>query len=138
MLIQISLVSEIAGFIPNLPFACIIVFASVLSLYETALAGLIFMVLITMFSYNSHVLWIYPLIAILAAKLNPASIDDKFLVCIVYCLLLTPILEIFDPSGSGFIAKTLNTSLGVIFTAIPLFFVVKIFFKTQKSTMFIR
>ena len=132
--LQISTVTEFMGFSFNFPFACIIVFASLLSLYEATLTALIFMIFVSMFSYDSQILWIYPVLAILGTKLNPSNIDDKFLVCIVYVLIFTPLLELFNPSSLGFLARTLNSSLSTIITAIPLFFLVKVLFKRQKNS----
>lgn len=136
--LQIAVVTEFAGFSFNFPFACIIVFASLLTLYEATLAALFFMVFIAMFSYNSQILWIYPIIAILGTKLNPSNIDDKFLVCIVYALLFTPLVELFSSSSLGLVARILNSSLSTIITAIPLFFLVKVLFKARKSSMYIK
>ena len=136
--LQIAVVTEFMGFSLNFPFACIIVFASLLSLYEATLAALIFMIFVSMFSYDSQILWIYPVIAILGTKLNPSNIDDKFLVCIVYALLFTPLLELFSSSSLSLVARTLNSSLSTIITAIPLFFLVKILFKSQKTSMYIK
>lgn len=138
MSLQIAVVSDFFGFTLNFPFACVIAFTSLLTLYEATLAALIFMIFISMFSYDSQILWIYPVIAIIGTKLNPSNIDDKFLVCIAYVLIFTPLLEIFNSSNVNFISRVLNSSLSTVITVIPLFFLVKLFFKSQKTTLYIR
>lgn len=134
--LQIAIVGNCYGFTVNLPFASIIVFAALLSLYEAVFAALIFMVLTSIFSYDSQILWIYPILAFIAVKLNPSHIDDKFLVAVIYSLVFTPLLELFSLSNQEYLARTLNSSLSTIASVILLFFIVKFFFKTQKTSSY--
>ena len=134
--LQLALVGDYLGFTFNFPFATVIVFASLLSLYESCLAALIFMVMISCYSYDSQILWIYPIIAFIGVKLNPNSIDDKFLVTIVYSLLFTPLLELFSYSNQAYFTRTLNSCLSTIASVVILFFIVKSLFKSQKTSRF--
>lgn len=133
MLLQVSLVKPIMGLTPNLAFATIIAFASLGSFFETILASLIFATLTTNFSYNSQILWVYVLIALIAVKFNPDNIADKFIVCLGYSLLLTPMLEIFNPMHTDFLERITSAELSNLVSSALMFFVVKLFFSTNKK-----
>jgi hypothetical protein len=126
------------GFSLNLPFACIIVFSTLLSVYEATLAALIFMSFVFLLSYDSQIIWAYPLIAIISSKFNPEDIEDKFLVSIVFALIFSPIIELFNPHGSDYISKLLYSSLSAVITIIPVFFMTKFFFKHKSKSFFNR
>jgi hypothetical protein len=135
--IQVALISQITELPINLVFATIIAFASLLGLFENVLVSGIFCIACTMLVYDSFVFWIYPLLAIITHKVNPTHIADKLLVCIIAVFLLTPIIELFNPSSLSYIQKIVSALLFNLITTIPMYFIVKmIFYKRRQSLSF--
>lgn len=125
VVLQVSVMQLYWGLEFNLISGAIIALASLLGIYETVLASLIFTIATTMLSYDSSVSWIYIIIAIIASKINPSSIADKFLVAIIYCFLFSPLMAFFDPSSKAYLIKLLNYSFTTVITMIPCFFIIK-------------
>ena len=77
---QVAVVSQVTDLPINLPFSAIIAFASLLGLFEvTALSGAL-CVISTLLVYSNFIFWIYPVIGIIAQRVNPSHIVDKLLV----------------------------------------------------------
>jgi hypothetical protein len=138
MCLQLALVQEFMGFSLNLPLACIIAFSTLLSMFEAVLASILFMSFVFLLSYDSQIIWAYPLIAIMASKFNPEDIEDKFLVSIVFALIFSPLLELLNPNSSEYLSRILYSSLSTVVTVIPVFFMTKFFFKHKSKSLFNR
>lgn len=136
VIVQTALVDSFFGLQLNLPYVVIISFASLLGLYESVIASLLFCSMISLLSYDSHVAWIYLVIAIVANKLNPENIADKLLVCIIYCLLFTPIMEMFNPNSSSYLYRVFSSSLINVILVIPMYFLVNMIFSKTNTLRF--
>lgn len=134
LIVQIALVEEFRFSSVNLVFGSLIVFSSILSTTEVILGSVFFTVFSAMLFYNGDILWVYPIVAIGASKFNPEQIPDKFLLCLIYTILLTPVLEIFNPSSLSYLEKVSEGILVNLVSIIPLFFLVKfIFYKREEK-----
>jgi hypothetical protein len=129
--LQLSIVQDFLGFSINFPLACIIAFSTMLSMFETVLASVFFMSFVFLLSYDSQLIWAYPVIGIMASKFNPEDIEDKFLVSIVFSLIFGPLLEFFNPNSSGYLNKILYASLSTVIAVIPIYFMIHFFFKQK-------
>ncbi len=136
IIIQTAIVDDFFGLQLNLPYITLISFASLLGIFENVVASLFFCSMISLLSYDSHVPWIYLIIAIIANKINPENIADKLIVCIVFCLLFTPILEMFNPNSSSYFYRVLSASLINVVSVIPMYFLVDFLFSKTNTLRF--
>jgi hypothetical protein len=127
-MVQVSLVQEFTQLNVNLLFSSLIVFAGIRNTKEVILANLFFIILSTMLLYDASIPWIYALVSITASRLNPEQIPDKFLLCMIYTIFLTPIIEAFNPMTSSYIEKISEGILVNLISMLPLFFLIKFFF----------
>lgn len=135
--LQTALLSSFVALPFNLGFVTILVMATTLSLYENIIAATILCVVSSLLVYDQHIFWLYPLIAFIAHKINPPQIADKLLICIIYNLLFTPLIELMHPS-TNYVAQILTATLTNLLCSIPLFFIVKFFFSNHSRTLYIK
>jgi hypothetical protein len=132
---QVAVVSQVTDLPINLPFSAIIAFASLLGLFEvTALSGAL-CVISTLLVYSNFIFWIYPVIGIIAQRVNPSHIADKLLVSIIGVFVFTPILELFNPSSLNFLQKIISALLFNLITTIILYFLVKLLFYRPRHAL---
>lgn len=136
VMLQTAIIDDLFGFPVNLAFTTIIALATLTNLFEAVLASLLFISFSAMLSYDGFLPWIYLVIAIFASKFNPSNISDKFLVAIFFTLLLTPVNEIFNPYTSTFLYKVMAASIANVVILFPLYFVIKSFFKEDRTLTF--
>lgn len=136
IVLQTSLINSFWGFNINLPFIVVIAFASLLGVYENVIAGLFFCSIISLLSYDNHLPWIYLVLGIIANRLNPENIADKLLICIIFCLILTPLMELFNPNSSRYLYRILSSSLINVVTVIPMYFIVNFVFSKTNTLKF--
>jgi hypothetical protein len=135
--LQVSLLSGFAALPFNLAFVSILVIASLLGIYESMLAASILCIGASLLIYDHYIFWLYPLIALIANRINPPQIADKFLICIIYNLGFTPLIELLHPS-TNYTNQILTSILTNLLCAIPLFFVVKFFFSNNSRNLYVR
>lgn len=125
--LQTGLLSDFAPLPINLVLSVILVMSSLLSLYESVLAATILCVGSSLLIYDHHIFWVYPIVAVIASRINPPQIADKFLICIIYNLAFTPLIELLHPN-TNYIHQILTATLANLLCSITLFFIVKFFF----------
>lgn len=135
--LQTSLLSGFPALPFNLAFVSVLVIASLLSIYETVLAASILCIGSSLLIYDQYIFWLYPLIALIANRINPPQIADKLLICIIYNLGFTPLVELLHPS-TNYTNQILTSILTNLLCAIPLFFIVKFFFSTNSRNLYTR
>ncbi len=135
--LQIALLSSFVALPFNLSFVCILVMAPLLGIYEIMIAATILCISSSLLVYDHHIFWLYPLIALIANKINPPQIADKLLICIIYNLFFTPLIELLHPS-TNYSGQILTAILTNLLCSIPLFFIVKFFFSNNSRTLYIK
>lgn len=135
--IQISLLSGFVALPFNLVFVSILVLSPLVSAYECVVAATIFCVGSSLLVYDQEIFWLYPVIALTANRINPQQISDKLLICIIYTLLFTPLVELLHPS-TNLTGKILTAILTNLLCTVPLFFIVKFFFSNNSRSLYIR
>ncbi len=136
--LQTALLSSFVALPFNLSFVSILVMAPLLGLYENLVAATILCVGSSLLVYDHHIFWLYPVIALVANRINPPQIADKLLICIIYNLLFTPLIELTQPS-TNYVGQILTATLTNLICSIPLFFIVKFFFSNNNSrTLYIK
>lgn len=133
-IIQTSLITDMfmVDVQVNLIFTSLIVFAAYLGFYETILAAVFFTIFISVLLYDQYIYWLYPIGAIAASLLNPNFIPDKFLICILYTIIFTPLFELMSTSSTGYFDRTVEAVLLNLLTMIPVFILVSLLFKKKK------
>lgn len=132
VIVQTSLITDQFPLQINLVFCSLMIFASLFGFFENLVAGIFFCVFSSMLFYNSDIYWFYPIFSIVASKINPEQIQDKFLVCILYVILITPIYEIFNPLNISYTDRLIENVLINVATMTPLFVITKFFFKERR------
>ncbi len=112
----------------NLLFTAILVFASLLSSYETLVLAVIAAALTAALLYSTTYPWYYLLVALIASVINPKQIPDKFIVTILYAIVFTALVEIFNPNSTAYFDRLVETLPATAFAAIPLYFLVLFLF----------
>ncbi len=113
----------------NLLFTAILVFASLLGFYETLFMAVIAASLSVALLYHSNYPWLYIVFAVLATKLNPKQIPDKFIVSLLYAIFFTAIYECFNPNSSAYFDRLLITLPSAALAATLMHFGVLLVFK---------
>lgn len=135
--LQTALLSSFAALPFNLAFSSILVIASLLGIYESVLAAMILCIGSSLLVYDHHIFWLYPLIALIANRINPPQISDKLLICIIYNLTFTPLIELLHPNVN-YMDRILMAMLTNLLCSIPLFFIVKFFFSSNSRSLYTR
>lgn len=138
VIVQVAVVSQLTDLPINLAFSAIIAFASLLGLLEISVLTGALVVGSTLLVYNGFIFWIYPVIGIIAQRINPYHIADKLLVSIMGVFVFTPILELFNPSSLNYLQKIISALLFNLITTIPMYFLVKILFYKPKQALSFR
>lgn len=127
--LQIAVLKEFSTLGFNLPLVSIIAISSFVNLEISIYSASLSIVLINLLSYNNSFYWSYLIVAILVNQLNPKNLEDKFLIALFYCVILSPIFElIYTPLHENLINKCITSTLINLATIIPLYFILKIFF----------
>lgn len=134
--LQIGLVSNFAVLPFNLPFASILVFAAHAGIFQTLICAVFFCLLSSICVYDTYVFWLYPIVAFIAARINPSQIGDKLLVCIVYNLIFTPIVELCYPHNNNYFEAIFRAILSNLLATMVLFFIVKLLFDDSGKAWF--
>ncbi|MEY3369908.1 MAG: hypothetical protein RLZZ361_578 [Cyanobacteriota bacterium] len=138
VVVQVAVVSQLTDLPINLAFCTIIAFASLLGLLEVSVLCGALVVGSTLLVYNGFIFWIYPVIGIIAQRINPYHIADKLLVSIMGVFVFTPILELLNPSSLNYLQKIISALLFNLITTIPMYFLVKILFYKPKQALSFR
>ena len=78
--------------------------------------------MVSLLTYDSTIFWSYPLLALLASKINPEQVSAKFLVAVIFSLIFTPVFE-FVYAGS--MNSWLTASISNLISSIILFWTLK-------------
>lgn len=116
----------------DLVFATLLVFISRLGLFEVIVASLFFAVFTSMLLYDNALYWFYPIVAVLAHKINPDQIADKFLVCILFTIFLTPLYELLNLRDIPYIDRVISGVIVNILLIVPIYVLVKLFFEKRR------
>lgn len=132
--LQISLVKEITSFNINLPLLSIIAIASFCSLELSLYTAMFYIATTYILSYNNTIIFGYAIAALLCYKCNPKNIEDKFLVAMFYCLVLSPIFEIiYNPIKDNLIQSSIQNTITNMICMIPIYFIVKTTLKVKQK-----
>lgn len=123
--IQTSFIGQFTSLNINLVFCSLIVFASILGFTENLIAVTLFTTFSAMLFYDGSIYWLYPVLSMIAYKLNPEQIPDKFLICVLYTIVFSALTEIFNPASTGYIDKVMEAVLINTATIVPLYFVTR-------------
>lgn len=134
--LQIALLSNFAALPFNLPFASILVFAASAGIFQTLICAVFFCLFSSLTVYDNYIFWLYPIIALVAARINPPQIGDKLLVCIVYNLVFTPIIELCYPHANNYFDSIFRAVLSNLLATMFLFFIIKILFHDSDKSWF--
>ena len=135
--LQTALLSSFVALPFNLCFVSILVMAPLLSTYENIVAATILCIGSSLLVYDHHIFWLYPVIALIANKINPPQIADKLLICIIYNLLFTPLIALTHLS-TNYVGQILTATLTNLICSIPLFFIMKFFFSHNSRTLYVK
>ncbi len=135
--LQVSFLSSLVILPFNLPLVSILVMAPLLGLYENLVAATIFCICSSLIVYDQHIFWLYPVLALLAQKINPPQIADKLLICIIYNLVFTPLIELLHMTNN-YSNQALTATLTNLICSIPMFFIIKFFFSNNSKSLYLR
>jgi len=138
VLVQVAVVTQLTDLPINLPFSALIAFASLQGFLEVCVLGGALLLGSTLLVYNGFIFWIYPVIGIVAQRINPNHIGDKLLVSIMGIFVFTPILELFNPCSLNYFQKIISGLLFNLIATIPMYFLVKILFYRRKQALSFR
>jgi len=138
VIVQVAVVTQLSDLPINLAFCTIIASASLLGFLEVSVLCGALLVASSLLVYSGFVFWIYPVIGIIAHRINPNHIADKFLVSIIGVFIFTPILEMFNPSSLNYLQKIISALLFNVMATIPMYFLVKILFYRRKQALSFR
>ena len=113
----------------NLLLTCVLVFASMLSIYETLALAVLASTLTAALLYHGAYPWYYLVLGLIASLINPKQIPDKFIVTILYAILFTAAVELFNPNSTAYFDRLVESLPVTAFAAIPLYFLVLLLFK---------
>lgn len=134
--LQIGLVSNFPALPFNLAFTSILVFATTAGIFQTLICSVWFCLFSSLCVYDGFVFWLYPIIGFVAARINPPQIGDKLLVCIVYNLIFTPIMELCYLHNGSYFDSIFRATIANLLATMILFFVIKIFFADSDKAWF--
>jgi len=116
----------------NLALAFIFVSSSLLPIYQNLVIASILCILSSLLVYDMSIFWIYPLLAFILSKLNPHQIADKLIICIIFNIIFSPILELIYSQGAINFNHILVATLTNLAVSLILFFISKLIFKKSK------
>ncbi len=129
MALQVAVIKEFTSLNFNLPLVSIIAISSFSNLEISLYCAGLNVVLINLLSYNNSFYWSYLLVALAVNQLNPKNLEDKLLIALFYCVILSPVFElIYTPFRENLINKCITSTLINLASLIPLYFILKIFF----------
>jgi|GEM_PF-3061002 len=123
------LLQIVFAFKVNLLLTAILVFASLLGSYETLILAILALCFSSAFLYNGAYAWHYLLVALVAARINPKQIPDKFIVTILYAIVFTASIEIFNPNSTAYFDRLVETLPLTALAAIVLYFITLFLFR---------
>lgn len=100
--LQLSIIPLLSFPSFNFAFAAILASSILLTSLESFVLATLLAAMSSMLVYDNSIFWLYPVIAVIANKINPPQINNKIFVLLVYCFIFTPALEIFNPSKAGY------------------------------------
>ncbi|MDD9898729.1 MAG: hypothetical protein OXU45_07000 [Candidatus Melainabacteria bacterium] len=125
-LLQTSLLSSFEALAINLPVVAIFISSALLPAASNLIFATSLAIIVSLMTYGDTIFWTYPLLALIASKINPEQVRSKFLVAIVFSIMFTPVFEFIY---AGNMANITTASITNLVSSIILFWSLKPFFK---------
>lgn len=115
VLLQTSLLSGFELLSINLPLAVIFVSSTLLTSTNNLIFASMLTIMVSLMTYDGTIFWSYPLLALVASKINPTQVSAKFLVAIIFSIMFTPVFEfIYAGSMNNIIAASISNLVSTI------------------------